>query len=1040
MSKKEIIEINPEVYNALREYDIEALSNLIQEDHPLFGEFKAIIRQKDLDVFVKAVCGNSLKHEERGGMIRNLSRLIRKRDSESIKAFIDTRCQERDLLNGHHWYPFPLNIEEVSWINGVLGRILVHTKNPKQIRRTDLKNKKKQIKEDQKLNIKARKAKAEIDSIPGPRDLKWAKAMHEKYLHFGKKIMKAADSEALYECKRLIEEEKVRVESERLHKEAASKDRKIKKLRDEYERLQTEKPLAKAKGIVALLKSYSSIASEVIDEKTVQSAIKRVNELEARERLKQEAKANMENERLLEKIRTERSIRFRNAARMEMVGERVHVTLEPYLHPAIPRDDMRYILNRIVKKAKIISSEISETPDGISFFCAKSRTKEMHDFIKEKLEEIDAAKNQPLSPSSTQKALGINQKERRELMSEGHITSAGMVNVKNSYLHNMTFHVHHPAEIARLIENGFIEKWRKERSEKTTANRAEGRFKAAITREENSKIIEANHKLFEQISEEEWNSILPGEPFQKLPKPKLTSGHVLLKEEAVRLVKSSIHSLYGPLIKQRQRERIGIGDIRLLHLNEPRPARRIIALLGPTNSGKTHYGIEKLINAKTGAYLAPLRLMALENHEVLKDKNISCSLVTGEERKTSSHDTHISCTIETYDINAHYDVVLIDEIQMISDEGRGWAWSRALACASADLIIVAGSEDAEPFIRRIAELNGDSLEIISFERRNSLEVENKPVKWADIRKGDAIIAFTRENVLDLKNMAEAHGHKAAVIYGALGPEARSKQAQLFRTGECDILVATDAVGMGLNLPIDRVIFSTISKYDGKCRRELKPSEVRQIAGRAGRFSQTTPGKVGMMINGNLHALISNTSLGDENAPLPIKPGWPLVERVMESFNVGLEEALDIISEALSDHHAIRYQTSDEELRVLWLTRKSGLSPKQRFAYLGVPLNLENEDHLDRFRSWMLGIKTGRANSCPDLTSFPESSTSSETLKTLENEVQAISAYLWLHNRFPDSYPDSEKAMERRTKGTEIITEILSQKKIKRRKLSPRYEL
>lgn len=271
--------------------------------------------------------------------------------------------------------------------------------------------------------------------------------------------------------------------------------------------------------------------------------------------------------------------------------------------------------------------------------------------------------------------------------------------------------------------------------------------------------------------------------------------------------------------------------------------RKINFVVGPTNSGKTFQALEALIEADTGLYLAPLRLMALEAYERLNEAGIPCNLVTGEESILVPNAKHTSSTIECLNLDKQVDCAIIDEIQMIADPERGWAWTNALLGAPAKEVFVIGNTSALCKSVEIIERVGDDYEVLHKERLSTLNTIN-PISFSDLKKGDALIAFSKKQVLRYAIKLREEGKKVSVIYGALSPEVRKKQAKLFSTGENDILVSTDAIGMGLNLPLDRVIFSSLEKYDGKENRALNHTEVKQIGGRAGRFN--SDGKVGML--------------------------------------------------------------------------------------------------------------------------------------------------------------------------------------------------
>lgn len=239
-----------------------------------------------------------------------------------------------------------------------------------------------------------------------------------------------------------------------------------------------------------------------------------------------------------------------------------------------------------------------------------------------------------------------------------------------------------------------------------------------------------------------------------------------------------------------------------------RTMQRTIHLhVGPTNSGKTYHALKRLEQAETGIYAGPLRLLAHEVYTRLNAKGKSCSLITGDE-KILAEDTEApvmnSCTVEMVPLNTIVDVAVIDEIQMIGHRERGWAWTQALLGVKAHEVHLCGEERAVPLIRELAAAMGDKLEIHQYERLSPLRTMSTSLKGnlKDLRKGDCVVVFSRVGIHALKREIEnTTGKRVAVVYGSLPPETRAQQAKLFNEpdNDYDILVASDAIGMGLNL-------------------------------------------------------------------------------------------------------------------------------------------------------------------------------------------------------------------------------------------------
>ncbi len=279
-------------------------------------------------------------------------------------------------------------------------------------------------------------------------------------------------------------------------------------------------------------------------------------------------------------------------------------------------------------------------------------------------------------------------------------------------------------------------------------------------------------------------------------------------------------------------------QVRDLYPLARRMRRRFVLHLGPTNSGKTWESIGRLEAARHGIYLGPLRLLAFEQFETMNLANVPCSLVTGEERILVPGAAVQSSTIEMADLNETYDIAVIDECQMIADRDRGGAWTAAVLGLQAEEIHICASPDAEGLLLGIIGDCGDEVSVVRHERMTPLQVEREGFHFpAGVRKGDALIVFSRVRVHALAAELKQRGYRVSLIYGALPPDVRRDQAERFRNGETDVVVSTDAIAMGMNLPIARVVFMESEKYDGDITRPLTDSEIRQIAGRAGRFGQ-----------------------------------------------------------------------------------------------------------------------------------------------------------------------------------------------------------
>ena len=238
-----------------------------------------------------------------------------------------------------------------------------------------------------------------------------------------------------------------------------------------------------------------------------------------------------------------------------------------------------------------------------------------------------------------------------------------------------------------------------------------------------------------------------------------------------------------------------------------RAVQRTIHLhVGPTNSGKTYHALKRLEQAESGIYAGPLRLLAHEVFTRLNTKGRGCDLITGDEKVVQGGEgaEMKSCTVEMVPLNIDVDVAVIDEIQMIGHKERGWAWTQALLGLKAKEIHLCGEERSVPLIRELVASMGDKIKIHTYDRLSPLKTMSTSLhgQLSNIRKGDCVVVFSRVGIHAMKRDIERITQKrVAVVYGSLPPEIRAQQAKLFNDpdNDYDVLVASDAIGMGLNL-------------------------------------------------------------------------------------------------------------------------------------------------------------------------------------------------------------------------------------------------
>ena len=440
--------------------------------------------------------------------------------------------------------------------------------------------------------------------------------------------------------------------------------------------------------------------------------------------------------------------------------------------------------------------------------------------------------------------------------------------------------------------------------------------------------------------------------------------------------------------------------------------RKFILHLGGTNTGKTYAGFQRLKQAPSGVYLAPLRLLALEAQETMVRAGVNCSLSTGEEEDFQDDDTHMAATAEKLDLKRYWDIAVIDECQMIADRQRGYAWTRAILGVLAPEVHLCAAPEAKDLLIRLIESCGDEYEVEVHQRNTPLICMSRTVDPQRIQPGDALITFSKVGVLSVAEDLRQHGKEPAIIYGALPYSTRRKQMEGFLAGEMEYVVSTDAIGMGLNLPIRRIIFMETEKFDGVERRELKPEEIKQIAGRAGRFGMYDRGYVGATQN-----------LGAIRAGLEaVVP--PLDHAVAGFSDLVLQADFDLL-EVLTQWNQMPtvepYQKLDITRYITLITkiREQGflLSKEQELRCANIPFD-ETEDALrELFFHFLHRWQQGEGIEQPGL---PEGD---PTLPELEQYCRKLDLYFSFAKAF-DCPVDEDKLYDSREQAAEEINEIL----------------
>jgi ATP-dependent RNA helicase SUPV3L1/SUV3 len=481
----------------------------------------------------------------------------------------------------------------------------------------------------------------------------------------------------------------------------------------------------------------------------------------------------------------------------------------------------------------------------------------------------------------------------------------------------------------------------------------------------------------------------------------------------------------------RTRERINLAEYPATFELASRMGRRFVALLGPTNSGKTHKAMEALAHAASGVYLAPLRLLALENFERLqaarpRGQELKVSLVTGEERRLAEGATHVASTVEMLDTRTAVEVAVIDEIQMLADRDRGAAWTAAVCGAPASTVYLVGAPEARRAIEALAERLECQLEVHLLKRKAPLSMEPGAVrKLRNLRRGDAVIAFSRREVLMWRDMITETGLSVATVYGNLSPEVRRAQAARFREGTADVVVGTDALAMGLNLPVQRIVMTTAIKYNGVEEEEIPAALARQIAGRAGRFGVHEEGFVAGY-DDDTHQVMRSL-LKEKVPPVPangfaVAPSLEHLHRISAvTGETSLVKLLKRFVHNIDVPDGFFYPriTEEQNERAEWLDTLE-LSVAEKFMLSLVPISSKVPSLQGAWEHWAQSLAKKKV--CA-LQPHPQS-LFWQSLQEVEDTCRMYSAYAWLGYREPEYFPSVGLAQELAREASERVDSML----------------
>jgi ATP-dependent RNA helicase SUPV3L1/SUV3 len=498
--------------------------------------------------------------------------------------------------------------------------------------------------------------------------------------------------------------------------------------------------------------------------------------------------------------------------------------------------------------------------------------------------------------------------------------------------------------------------------------------------------------------------------------------------------------------------------------------RTIHLHVGPTNSGKTYHALKRLEEAKTGIFAGPLRLLAHEVYTRFNAMGKKCALITGEERRIPEGlDTIMnSCTVEMIPLNTVVDVAVIDEIQMLGDADRGWAWTQAFLGVMAKEVHLCGELRTISLIKDLCAAMGDKLVIHRYQRLGPLKPEKRSLKGdlSKLQKGDAVILFSRYAIHAIKASVERiKGKRCAVVYGSLPPETRAQQAALFNdpNNDYDFLVASNAVGMGLNLSIRRVVFESTSKHNGMHQARLEVSEINQIAGRAGRYKTAHDAvQLGATQVGHSSPSSEPTQSQPNVGYVTTLDGFdlPIVQKAMATQveplkTAGIFPPSDIVARfaalfppktpfsyillrlhevaALdSQFHLCRLR---EQVEIADLIQSYKMSIMDRIAFLSAPVSLRDEGFSAVIVELAQCISNQTGGELLDLKTLPlelldqdihdHHEGSKGYLRTAEMLHKALTLYLWLSYRFAGVFKSQALAFYVKALVEEKIDECLA---------------
>lgn len=474
--------------------------------------------------------------------------------------------------------------------------------------------------------------------------------------------------------------------------------------------------------------------------------------------------------------------------------------------------------------------------------------------------------------------------------------------------------------------------------------------------------------------------------------------------------------------------------------------RKIVMHVGPTNSGKTYHALERFMMAKSGVYCGPLKMLAVEVFHKTNERGTACDLVTGEERNyANSNQTpsaHVACTVEMVPVNTQFEVAVIDEIQMIRDPIRGWAWTRALLGVAAHEIHLCGEGAAIDLVKEMLLSAAEEVEVRHYKRLTSLTIEDEALgNLSRVRPGDCLVCFNKQDIFWAMRQLEAMGHQCAVIYGSLPPGTKLAQARKFNDPRdpCKVLVATDAIGMGLNLNIGRVVFysmvkMTVNERGEKEMETISTSQALQIAGRAGRYgTQFANGSVTTMKNEDLPTL--KRLLGQTPEPIGQAGLHPTADQI-ELYAYHLPDAtlsnlMDIFVSLSKVDDSLYFMCNINDFKFLAdMIQHVPLPLRARYVFCCAPISRKATFVCSMFLKFARQYSRNEAitfNWLSQQIGWPLACPNTIThLVHLEAVFDVLDLYLWLSYRFPDLFPHGDTIRDMQSELDSLIQSGVAQ--------------